>query len=72
MEAQVAIQFTSMVYDFGVKYVGEEHAKHLVSVLINITMAQKIGKETNTSVLQSVKHLHKHVPGAKDEFHFDR
>ena len=27
------IQFTLVVDDFGVKYVGEEHAKHLVSVL---------------------------------------
>ena len=38
------IQFFLVVDDFGVEYVGKQHAEHLATILKNIIISQKIGK----------------------------
>ena len=38
------IQFCLVVDDFGVEYVGKQHANHLATILKNITILLKIGK----------------------------
>ena len=39
------IAFALVVNDFGVKYVGEDHAKHLLNILLKITKeCMKIGE----------------------------
>ena len=36
-----------VVDDFGVEYVGKQHAEHLATILKNITISLKIGKARN-------------------------
>ena len=38
------IQFYLVVDDFGVEYVGKQHAEHLATILKNTIISQKIGK----------------------------
>ena len=38
------IQFCLVVYDFGVEYVGKQHAEHLATIYTNIIISRKIGK----------------------------
>ena len=45
------IQFCLIVDYFGVEYVGKQHADHLATILKNITISPKIGKEINMLVL---------------------
>ena len=47
------IQFCLFVDDFGVEYVGKQHADHLATILKNITIPLKIGKAR--SMLASIK-----------------
>ena len=39
-----------IVDDFGVEYVGKQDADHLATILKNITISPKIGKEKNMLV----------------------
>jgi len=41
-------QFTLVVDNFSVKYVGKEHADHLVEILIQYYTSQKIGTAAYT------------------------
>ena len=44
-QSTIPIQFSLVVDDFGVKYIGKQHVEHLVHCLQNITQkCQKIGK----------------------------
>ena len=45
------IHFFIIVDDFGVEYVGKQHADHLATILKNITISLNIGKERNILVL---------------------
>ncbi len=45
------ITFTLVVDDFGVKYVGKEHAMHLINILKRIMKYQKTGQGINISEL---------------------
>ena len=45
------IQFCLIVDDFGVEYVGKQHADHLVTILKNITISPKIGRTKKMLVL---------------------
>ena len=45
------IQFFLVVDDFGVEYVGKQHADHLATILKNITISLKIGRAKNMPVL---------------------
>ena len=38
------IQFSLVVDDFGVEYVGKQHAEHLATIFKNIIISQKTGK----------------------------
>ena len=38
------IQFCLVLDDFGVEYVGKQHAEHLATILKSIIISQKIGK----------------------------
>jgi len=42
------VTFTLVVDDFGIKFVGDEHANHLKKTLENTTRSQSTGKEANT------------------------
>ena len=41
------IQFVLVVDDFGVEYVGKQHADHLATILKKITISLKIGRARN-------------------------
>ena len=45
------IQFFLIVDDFGIEYVGKQHADHLATILKNITISPKIGRAKNMLVL---------------------
>ncbi len=45
------VWFTLLVYDFGIKYIGEENAKHLLKVRKELYKIKKIGKGVYIAVL---------------------
>ena len=44
------IQFCLLVDDFGVEYMGKQHADHLAKILKNTTISPNVGKEINVLV----------------------